>query len=268
MSFSLTKFKKSLKSVFDQIKKDQAEALSIEISANFIAGMSAAETHKSFKSEDPEEEGLTTEEKAEIAALIALYLGYISSFNDKARNQILSTVKKMGQSGSSPEEIKKYVDNVFSGEESIKIDNTGKKKKEIYVDKDLKLSEVTKIVEKPFYAGVLTYASMLGSNASHVSYEAGKKTQNISAGYSDWVFVGQVDEKARPWHVALLGEVFEYGSEQSSYAENCLKEPNCRHRAHVYFGDPAKDTAPEKWEKLKENAGLFWNQETEMWDIS
>ena len=76
--FDFDTFEKSLKTTFDKLTKSQAEALSIEIAANFTAGMSAAETHKSFKSEEPEEDGLTNKEKSEISALAALYLGYIS----------------------------------------------------------------------------------------------------------------------------------------------------------------------------------------------
>ena len=63
----LSNFSKSLKKAFSQIEKTQAEALAIEISANFIAGRTAGEKHKSIQSaepEDPEDEGLTEEEKS------------------------------------------------------------------------------------------------------------------------------------------------------------------------------------------------------------
>ena len=101
MPLDLPSFKKSLKSTFNILNKSQAEALAVEIAANYTAGRTAAETHQSIKSaanypaaspddpEAPEEEGLTTEEKAEIALIVALFLGYIKEFNSRAQAQIL-----------------------------------------------------------------------------------------------------------------------------------------------------------------------------------
>jgi hypothetical protein len=267
--FSIKAFEKALKKTFKQLKKDQAEALSIEIAANFTAGMNAGEKNKSFiplASAEQEDDELTDDQKEEIALLVALYLGYISKFNDEAENQILGNVKTMIQEGKSEANIKKYTDDVFEGRENIVIDNTGQERKEIYVDKNLKLSEVVKTVIKPYYASVLTYASALGSNAAHASYEAGKKAYNIEQGNNQWVFVGPADEIARPWHVALLGSVYEYGSKQSAYAERCLAEPHCRHRAQVYYGDE-RDKSANYWRKLKEDAGLQWDDHKKQWAL-
>ena len=50
----------------------------------------------------------------------------------------------------------------------------------------------------------------------------------------------------------------------SDYAEKVLREPHCRHRAHVYYGD-SRDTPKEKWDKLKKDAGLFWDEEAKAW---
>ncbi len=276
MSLNLPTLKKELKRIFTQITKTQSEALAIQITTNFVAGQTAAEKHKSFNtaayntaaySEDSEDNTLTDEEKAEIATLTALYLGYISEFNYRAQVQILAKVQALVEAGSSQDEIKQYIDSVFSGEESIIIDNVGKERKEIYVDEDLTLSEVTKTVEKPFYSSVLAYASLIGAIAAHTAYEKGKEIYNRGNGYNRWVFVGPADERARPWHVALLGKVFENDTVQSNYAEQCLGEAWCRHRKEVYWNDPNKDTAPEKWEQLKKDAGLFWNKDLGRWDL-
>ncbi len=266
MPFTISTFKKTLKSAFSKLEKDQSEALAVEISSNFIAGQTAAEKHKSIKSAEPEDDGLTDEEKAEIATLTALYLGYISEFNTRAQAQILARVQELVKADTNQDEIKQYVDSVFSGEESIVIDNVGKKRKEIYVDEDLKLSEVTKTVEKPFYSSVLAYASLIGAIASHTAYEKGKEMYNRGNGYNRWVFVGPADERARAWHVALLGKVFEHDTVQSNYAEQCLGEPRCRHRKEVYYGD-SRDTPAEKWEQLKKDAGLFWDTDKKEWSL-
>jgi len=271
MTFKLSTFQYKLKSTFKQIKKSQAESLSIEIAANYTAGRTAAAKHQSTKSllseELDDDEGLTTEEKAEIALLVALFLGYINKFNDVAQDQIISQVKTMVKDGKTADEIRDYVQAVFSGEETIIIDNVGKTKKEIYVDKNLKLSEVSKTIEKPFYASVLVYASLLGENAAHRAYEAGRTSQNKIDGFDSWVFAGPADERARPWHIALLGQVYKYGTVQSEYAESCLREPRCRHRAQVYFGD-SRDVPAERWEKLKKDVGLHWDDEKMEWSIN
>lgn len=267
MPFNLTTFKKSLKSAFSQLEKSQAEALSIEIAANYTAGQTAGAKHKSIKSAEPkEDEGLTTEEKAEIAALTALSLGYLSGFNKIAQAQIIDKAQGIIQAGGSEQEVKQYVDDIFEGKETITIDNTGKKKKEIYVDKDLKLSEVTKTITKAFSASVITYATLLGDNAAHSAYEAGRKAYLIKQGHEMWIFVGPVDEKARPWHVALIGTSYTYGSQQSNYAERCLNEPHCRHRAEVFYGD-SRDTKQEVWDKLKKDNGLFWDENEKRWNL-
>lgn len=267
ITFSISTFKKTLKSAFSQLEKDQSEALAVEISANFIAGQTAAEKHKSIKSAAPEEDGLTDDEKEEIATLTALYLGYLSEFNTRAQAQILAKVQELSEADSSQDEIKQYVDSVFSGEESIVIDNVGKERKEIYVDEDLKLSEVTKTVENPFYSSVPAYASLMGAIVAHTAYEKGREMYNRGRGYDSWIFVGPADERARPWHVALLGKVFKYDTVQSNYAEQCLSEPRCRHRREVFWNDPEKDKSQEYWEQLKKDAGLYWDRDLKMWKL-
>jgi hypothetical protein len=268
--FNLDLFGHNLKQAFEQIKKDQSEALSIQISANFMAGMSAAAKHKSIKSGDPQktqEEDLTETEKAEIASLTALYLGYISEFNDKAQDQVLTRVREIMETGGDQAEIKQYLDDVLSGQENITIDNTGQERKEIHVDKNLNLSEVTITVTKPFYSSVNGYVSIIGAIVAHTAYEKGRKYSYQNQGFNQWVFTGPSDERSRPYHVALLGQVFTYGSIQSGYAEQCLQEPRCRHRAEVYYNDPEKDTDPEYWEQLKKDAGLHWDEVKNKWVI-
>ena len=269
--FDISRFETSLKKAFKQINKAQSATLSIQIAANFIAGMAAADKQKSFKSVDPEpidpeEEGLTNDEKVEIALLLALFLGYSNAFNEKAQAHILGNVKEMVQAGVGTEEIKKYVDDVFLGKESITIDNVGKTKKEIYVDKELKLSEVSKVIEKPYSTTLLSYAAMLGATIAHTAYEKGRKAQYTSQALNQWVFVGPADEIARPHHIALIGEVFTWNTDQSSYAEHVLQEPRCRHRSQVYYGD-SRDTKKEVWDKLKKDSGIFWNDDLNKWDI-
>ena len=107
----------------------------------------------------------------------------------------------------------------------------------------------------------------MGENVAHTAYEKGREMKLINDGYSARVFTGPADERARPWHMSLIGEVFTWNTQQSTYAEKVLKEPRCRHRAEVYYDDPKKDVPKEEWEKLKRDAGLFWNETKNEWDI-
>ena len=280
MPLDLTLFETTLNSTFSQIESTQAEALNTQIASNFVAGRTAGEKHKSTlpsnklnfepvksaEDQEEEEEGLTTEEKAEIAILVALFLGYVHEFNSRTKTQILTEVSAMVTAGKTQEEIKNYVQNVFEGKENIVIDNVGKVRKEIYVDKNLKISEVEKVITRKYYTSVQNYSQLMGEQASHAAYEKGREMYNISQGIDMWVFSGPVDERARPWHIALVGTTYQWNSEQSRYAEQCLSEPRCRHRAMPYYGD-SRDVPQEKWDKLKEDVGLYWDEDKKEWAI-
>lgn len=266
--FNLKDFKKSLKKAFSQIESTQAEALSEELAKNYRAGRAAGTKHKSTRplisAEDPEEEdGLTTEEKEELAIILALFLGKLTKFNTMAQTQILNQVSTMVDEGKTMEEVKQYISDVFHGKETIEVDNTGKKTKELYVGKDLQISERSKTISKPFFAGVLTYATMLAETASHRAYEEGRK-QALILQQERWVFVGPVDEIARPWHVALVGQVFTWNTLQSDYAEKVLREPRCRHRAQIYNEN---DYDAKYWQKLKDDVGLYFDDAEQMWKM-
>jgi len=44
-----------------------------------------------------------------------------------------------------------------------------------------------------------------------------------------------------------------------------LHKPNFRHLAAVFFDDPDLDTPQEEYEKQKEKAGLYWDEEKRKW---
>jgi len=173
----------------------------------------------------------------------------------------------MIEAGAIEPDIKQYLDDIFTGKETITIDNRGKERKEIYVDKDLKLSEVTKTIENTYSTTIGSYVVLLGENAAHTSYERGRKSQNIIDNYLNWVFVGPADEITRPWHLAIIGSVFQYNTDQSEYAQRCLEESRCRHWAERYFNDSSKDKSPEYWQKIKDDSGLYWSDTAEKWMI-
>lgn len=263
--FNLKDFKKSLKKAFKKIESTQTEALNIELTKNYLAGRTAGEKHSStlpLKSADQEE--LTENEKEELALLLALFLGNLKKFNTMAQTQILNQVSTMVDEGKTMEEVKQYVSDVFHGKETVEVDNTGKKTKELYVDKDLQISERSKTISKPFSASTLVYSSLLAEIAAHRAYEEGRKQALITQGQDRWVFVGPVDEVARPWHVSLVGQIYTWGTLQSDYAEKVLREPRCRHRAQIYNEN---DYDAKYWQKLKDDVGLYFDDAEQMWKM-
>lgn len=65
--------------------------------------------------------------------------------------------------------------------------------------------------------------------------------------------------------MAILGNAYEYGTEQYDYALRLLDEPNCRHRSVVYFNDSELDTWPEFFEKEKQKVVLRHDDDKEKW---
>ncbi len=108
---------------------------------------------------------------------------------------------------------------------------------------------------------------MLGRTATHSAWVEGRAVSQQAAGFKKWRFVGPADERARDDHVAILGKVFEYGTEQSDLALQLLHEPNCRHRQVAFFDDPELDTPEEDFEEQKRKAGLYWDDENGKWNF-
>jgi hypothetical protein len=93
----------------------------------------------------------------------------------------------------------------------------------------------------------------------------GRAVSQQAAGFTKWRFVGPSDERGRPDHIAIIGQVFEYGTDQSDLALRLLHEPNCRHRQVAFFDDPELDTPEEDFEEQKRKAGLYWDDEKGKW---
>jgi uncharacterized protein with gpF-like domain len=213
--------------------------------------------------------GLTNVQKNAIKRLSAEYFGYISEFNNAVAEQIKEKARDLIAEGKGYDDVsttvKEYAGKLFNGTEKVVIDNTGKERTIYKVGKDGTIRKTTKIIERPYVTNVQAYSDMLGRTATHTAWEQGRASEYQRLGLNKWRFVGPSDERARPDHIAVLGQVFEYGTEQSDYAESLLHEPNCRHRQVVFFDDPELDTPQEFFDNIKKDAGLFWDEEKEEW---
>jgi uncharacterized protein with gpF-like domain len=84
-------------------------------------------------------------------------------------------------------------------------------------------------------------------------------------GFKQFRYTSVCDERSRPHHCALSGQVFEFGTIQAEYAMQLLSEPHCRCRILPFFDDPELDSPASRYEKFKEKKGLYWNEEINDW---
>ena len=242
-----------------QITASQADALTAGITAYYKAG--SDDVNPSTR--------LTNVQKNAIKRLSAEHFGYISEFNKAVGEQIKDKARELlkeekGYADISAE-IRKYASDLFEGSETVTINNVGKTRTVYKVDKSGKIIKTEKLIERPYVTNTKAYSDMLARTSTHTAWEQGRASEYQRMGFRKWRFVGPSDERARPDHIAVLGQVFEYGTEQSDYAESLLHAPNCRHRQVVFFDDPELDTPPEFFERIKRKAGLYWDEEKEEW---
>ena len=254
---------------------DQAiQALSINHASSLAAAISTyyrAGSEDSRKEQGKKKSNLSPLQEAAMQKLTAEHFGYMTGF-DKGVGEAIKkrAVEILAQEGGYKEiknEVKKYVAGVFEGKENVTINHVGQVKKVLNVDKNGKLFEVEKVIEREYVTNVDAYSDMLSRTATHKAFEQGRASEFQRIGIKKWRFVGSNDERTRPWHIALLGEVFEYGTEQSDYALQLLGEPHCRHRAIPYHDDPELDTPREFYQSQKDSAGLFWDDDKDAWAI-
>jgi hypothetical protein len=237
----------------------QSEALTKEISRYYKAG----------SNDIRDTSRLTNVQKNAIQRLSAEHFGYISEFNNAVAEQIKEKARDLIAEGKGYDDVsttvKEYAGKLFNGTEKVVIDNTGKERTIYKVGKDGTIRKTTKIIERPYVTNVQAYSDMLGRTATHTAWEQGRATEYQRMGFSKFRLTGPVDERARPDHVAALGFVYEYGSEQGNYALSLLEEPNCRHRQIPVFGDSKLDTPMSFFEEQKSKAGLYWDDDTGEW---
>lgn len=248
-----------------------ATSLAAAINAYYKSGSddSRQEQDGQSKKQDKKYKKLSPLQEAAIKKLTAEHFGYMNEFDraigEAIRDKAREILRNEGGYKDIKQEIKKYVSDVFDGNEKIVINHVGQKRTILKVDKDGQLYEVEKTIEKEYVTNADAYADMLSRSATHKAFEQGRAAENQRMGFGKWRFVGPTDERARPWHVALIGNVYVYGTPQSDYALQLLGEAHCRHRAVVFYADPDLDTPAAFYQKQKDKAGLYWNEEKGEW---
>lgn len=247
----------------------QGEALSIHIAASFIAGTKSIQSESIQSAPDAEYNGLPELHKQTIRQLSAEYFGYITEFDknigEQLKDRARGIVKEKAGRAELYKEISKYTEAIFEGSESVVIDRRGKTRTIIEIGKDGKLKKAEKEITQKYVTNTKSYSEMLARTASHASYEDGRAAEYQTKGYKKWRFVGPVGERSRPSHSAVVGNVYEYGTPDSDMAQSLLHEPNCRHRAVVFWDDPDLDTDQALYDREKRKMGLQYDDEKGEW---
>jgi SPP1 gp7 family putative phage head morphogenesis protein len=251
-----------IKAEMTALTEAQADILAIEIAASFTNGWQALPENAQRVP------GL--KERA-IAQITAEQLGYIGAFNDEIGSTLETAVKGWVNDDLSYSEIKTnlkpFVNEVFGPDGKVVIDNVGKKRTIIEVEKDGKLRRVEKTITHKYTTNPDAYAEMLGQATSHNAFEAGRSAKYQDLGFGKWQYISVGDERTRAKHLALSGLVFEFGTDQSNMAEEVMREPRCRCRKLPFLDDPEFDLSDDVFEKQKADAGLRFDDDKKEWAV-
>lgn len=249
---------KVITEVIVSISAEQSEAIAMNILLFYKAGALDVRPNR------------WSRQQQAVDKLQAEHFGYMSQFNNSVGEQIRGRARDILRSGGGYEEIQKdlvpYVQDVFKGKEKIIIDNRGKIRSEIRLDKYGKLYKKDIVIRNAYTTNVKAYTEMLSHTATHTAWEQGRLNEYQRMGFKKWRFAGPIkDERTRPWHAACVGNIYEYGTLESDLAMQLLCDVNCRHRAVPIFDDPELDTPMEYYDQIKADAGLYFDDEKEEW---
>ncbi|WP_094226934.1 phage minor head protein [Methanolobus psychrotolerans] len=243
------------------------DMVALRLAAAFVAG--SRNLTSTVYSADKER--LSQVQQNAIKRLSAEHFGYISEFNRAAGEQIKDRARELLTEGKGyadiSKEVREYAKGVFGGSERIIINHVGQTRTVIQVGKNGTLRKIEKKITKPYVTNSKAYADMLARTSTHSAWEEGRALEYQRMGFKFWRFTGPSDERARDHHIAVLGRVYEYGTEQSDLALQLLHEPNCRHRQIPFFNDEDLDTPQSFYDEIKRKSGLYWDEEAGEWNF-
>lgn len=145
--------------------------------------------------------------------------------------------------------------------EQIHFDRVGQTKKAVEVLPSGKMRLIEQKIKRPYTAKVGNYADVLARTNVKDAYALGHTEGYKSAGLESWRYSSAGDERTRPRHLALHGEVYVIGSEQEGLALQVMGEALCRCRPTAFFDDPKRDTPKEVFQKQKQDRANIWLDE-------
>ena len=219
MATDAEKLNAEIKRIIAELSRKQAEILTKRLSVSFVAG---------YRSTNAKPEISRLQENA-IKKISKDSMGAITEYNNALGAQLAEKVKTDIKNGMGYEEIRKdmvpYIKQVFNSEKTVTMNHIGDTRTEYYVDRDGKIHPREVTITQEYSASIDTYSKTAATSTTHRAYEAGRAEGYQADGIEQWRFVGPVDiERSRPWHAALLGNIYTYGTPESDAAAEILQE--------------------------------------------
>jgi len=130
---------------------------------------------------------------------------------------------------------------------TITFKSMGQVRDSVQVNPDGTMKWIKTTIERPVTLTADTYAETLARTSMKQAYVAGHWTRYQDAGYPGWVYVSVADERTRPRHLALHGQVFLFGTPEEAMARSVMAEYNCRCRPKAYFDDSKLDRPDDEY---------------------
>lgn len=247
-----------IQGIIDKLTRRQADALKLKISTVFVAGFRASGTKAP----------ISALQKEQIKKIYKENLGAITEYNDFLGSQMADTIKdRIAQGGSYSDiqkDIRQYVTQTF-GKDGVTINRVGQTRKIVTVGRNGELIRTTKEITRPYTSTIDAYSQMLSRTSAHAALESGRAEGYKKQGVKKVRLVGGDWERSRPWHQALVGNIYEIGSDDYEMAMSILSEPFCRHRFIPFMDDPEIDVPQSVFDKRREESKVYWDEDKKQW---
>jgi SPP1 gp7 family putative phage head morphogenesis protein len=252
----LTDYKKDIQDIVDKLNEDALQILAKRISINFVVGW------RSTGNKAP----LSALQKGAITKVSEVQFGYLKSFNQAIGDQVETKIKENLASGGGYKSVKEEIQKMFSGQETVSMDNTGKTRIEYDVARDGTITKREVTITQPYSTTVENYADTASRSIVHSAISKGRSASYQAQGQESWRWLSANDSRVRPAHMFLAGNVYTYGTPESDDALYMMENDfNCRCREIPFMNNPKYDTPMEEFEARKEKDGLYFDEDKEAW---
>lgn len=256
----MTDYKKDIQDIIDKLNEDSMAILAKRIAIQFTV------SYRGTGARAP----LSALQKSAIQSVAKVNMGAMADFNSALGKTMEKTIEDRLKQGGGYESIRKDIIPLIQekfGTEGIEIDNRGKIRTILNVDKDGSIYKTEKVIENTYSTTVENYANTVSRTTAHAAYTEGRRAGYIAQGIKQFRYLSANDERVRPYHLSLSGMVFDVGSEQEELCNEALSEINCRCRIIPFMDNPKYDTPMVEFAARKEAAGLFFNEDKQAWDF-
>jgi len=243
----------------------QIEILAKRLVASFIMGTNiTGEKREIYPHID-----ISEMQQNAIRELTDTQMGYVMEFNKSLGLAMKDEVKAAMAEGKTIADMKNLmkprIKELFGPNGQVVIDHTGQTRRIAQVGRDGSLRWFDKPITKSYTTSIENYSDMLSRTVVHGAYVKGRSVTYQASGLNKWRYMAMMDERTRPDHAALHGQIFKYGTPESEMAESIMQEPNCRCRQIAFFDDPELDSPQDIFEEEKIRAGVQFDDTSGEW---